>query len=153
MANTKAAPRRRAKKVVVELHHPNVVITVAVVAAMTTVVLSAWFNVEGMCPSGTTAKGVVVGVLLPFWVLVGTYVGHSMDWVRVGRVPWLAWMGYAVAGAALIVSLPHIAHGFESLGLSPWEAWPLAFICDGLQVVMKLTIIQIVEERRRQAQS
>jgi hypothetical protein len=134
-AATKPRPkskRRRAR------HHDRAATVVALVAASTTVIFSMILNVAAFTSEGDGWFGISLGIALPLWVLAATFVGHHLHIDRR-----LACGAYALAGFMLLVSLPHLAHGYEALGLAWWEGWSLAIVTDLTQVVMKMAIIRM----------
>jgi hypothetical protein len=58
----------------------------------------------------------------------------------------LAIASYGLAGFALLVSMPHLAHRYARLGLAWWEAWSLAMVTDLTQVVAKMLVIRLTQE-------
>ena len=96
-------------------------VVVAVGTAVTTVVLSMVLNSWAFTKVLNGWFGHAVGILVPLWVLACTYMGH-----RLWKEPGARNIGvglYALAGFALLVSLPHLAAGYELLGLHTWECW------------------------------
>jgi hypothetical protein len=122
---------------------------VAAGTSATTVVISAILNTWAFTRTGSSYLGYAVGVLLPCWVLALTFVGHVV-WPTNRR---LAAGAYALAAFALVVSMPHLAAGYGSLGLSWLEMWCLAIVTDLCQIACKLTIITLAQtaSRRRAA--
>ena len=118
-------------------------IVVALGTAATTVGLSMVLNSWAFTTVLNSWFGHVLGVLLPMWVLALTYMGHSL-WPVERR---LSIASYALAGFALVVSMPHLAAGYERLGLHWWECWSLAFVTDLAQVVAKLLVIALVDQQ------
>src|SRR5205085_12245490 len=94
---------------------------VAVGTAMTTVVLSMVLNSWAFTATLDGWFGHAVGILLPCWVLALTYMGHHL-WPIERK---LGIAAYALAGFALVVSMPHLAEGYGLLGLHWWECWSL----------------------------
>lgn len=119
---------------------------VAVVSAVSTVALSMVLNAWAFTAAGWSWFGLALGVLLPLWVLALTFQGHHMG----GRSPWVSVGCYLLAGFALVVSLPHLAHGYASLGLHPYEGWSLAVVTDLLQVAMKLSLVRMARKEQPQ---
>jgi hypothetical protein len=126
------------------LHKDRVAVVVAVAASVSTVVVSMVLNVAAFTATQGGWFGTALGVLLPLWVLALTFQGfHTRKrqvWVSVGC--------YVLAGFALVVSLPHLAHGFGALGLHEYEAWSLALVTDLLQVLMKLSLVNMLSGKR-----
>jgi hypothetical protein len=129
----RSKPKRRRPR-----HQDRAATAVALVAAATTVVFSMILNVAAFTSEGDGWFGISLGIALPLWVLAATFVGHHL---HVDRR--LACGAYALAGFMLLVSLPHLAHGYEALGLAWWEGWSLAIVTDLTQVVMKMAIIRM----------
>ena len=132
-AKTKRRPSRSKKK-------GNQSVPIAVGVACMTVLLSAWFNIEAFNAGGFNIKGTVVGLYLPIIILALTYVGHATK-----DSLWIMGGSYGLAIFALIVSMPHLAHGYEAMGLRPHEAWAMAVVTDLTQVVMKAHIIHRIK--------
>ena len=135
---------RRAKAKAVEAYQMTrvdwSVVIVALIAALSTVLLSMHMNVMAFTNVTESLWAVAVGIALPLWVLALTYVAAHMQ----GR-NWYAMTGaYALAAFALIVSMPHLVAGFTAWGLAPYEAWSLAVVTDLLQVIAKVSIITMV---------
>ena len=110
---------------------------VAVVTALSTTLLSMWLNVVALTTQpGWVVVGTIVGVLIPLWVLSTTYLGGQANiwWKRAGC--------FGLAGFALIVSLPHLAAGFNAMGLQSYEAWSLAIVADLTQVFSKTFLLR-----------
>ena len=84
---------------------------VAVVTGLTTVVLSMVLNSWAFTSTLDSWFGHTVGILLPMWVLALTFMGHRLWQEPSSRS--LAGGCYGLAGFALIVSMPHLAHGYE----------------------------------------
>src|SRR5436190_1165116 len=55
---------------------------------------------------------------------------------------------YALAGFALVVSMPHLADGYGLLGLHWWECWSLAIVTDTAQVLAKLLVITTADRSK-----
>lgn len=149
---SKASSRKPAVKVakasrvkVSQLHKDGVAVGVAVGSAVSTVALSMVLNTWAFTAVHGGWFGTALGVLLPLWVLALTYQAFHMRkrqvWVSVGC--------YVLAGFALVVSLPHLAHGYASLGLHEYEGWSLALVTDLLQVLMKLSLVKMLGGARR----
>lgn len=123
-------------------------VKIAVVTAVTTVLLSMVFNASALTAGKATGSlwwfvGLCVGILIPLWILALTYAGQHVS----EKNKRLAWACYALTIVALIVSLPHLCHGYAALGLSFWfEAVPLALVTDCLQILMKLVILSLVKK-------
>ena len=126
----KPAPPRKADKLAT---------AVALLAAGTTVVFSMILNVSAFTATTGGAFGLALGIALPLWVLAATYIGNHMHDTSKG----IAVFAYTLAGFMLLVSLPHLAHGYSALGLTWWEGWALAIVTDLTQVVMKMAIIKM----------
>src|SRR5579871_1562604 len=93
-------------------------VVVAVATATTTVALSMVLNAWAFSAVHGHWLGYTLGVLVPLWILALTFMGHRA-WTLHRK---LAVASYSLAGFALLVSLPHLAHGYEWLGLQWWEA-------------------------------
>lgn len=140
--------RKPAAKVVkvarTRAHKDRVAVAVACASAVSTVALSMCLNTWAFTAVHGGWFGTALGVLLPLWVLALTYQAFHMRrrqlWVSVGC--------YVLAGFALVVSLPHLAHGYASLGLHEYEGWSLALVTDLLQVLMKLSLVKMVGRTR-----
>jgi hypothetical protein len=123
-------------------------VVVAVATASTTVLLSMVLNAWAFTADLGSWLGYAVGVLVPLWILALTYMGHRA-W---GVERKLAYASYSLAGFALVVSLPHLAHGFTAwLGTHWWEAWSLAVVTDLTQVVAKMLVIRLVHKAQAPA--
>jgi len=122
----------------------KVAVVVAVLTALTTVGLSMVLNSWAFTATLNGWFGHTVGVLLPLWVLALTFQGHRF-WSDAATRK-LAIGCYALAGFALVVSLPHLANGYKLLGLDAWECWSLAIVTDLTQVACKLGIISLVDK-------
>lgn len=118
----------------------NPAVAVAVAVAASTVALSMVLNAWAFTKETGHPLGYALGVLVPCWILALTYMGHRA-WAFDRR---LAAAAFGLAGFALLVSLPHLAHGYEWLGLAQYEAWSLAVVTDLAQVVAKLLVIGLV---------
>lgn len=120
------------------------VVTVALGTAASTVIISMVLNTWAFTATLDGWFGHAVGILLPLWVLSLTYMGHRLWHVQTGRP--LAAGCYALAGFALVVSLPHLANGYAQLGLTWWECWSLAVVTDLTQVAGKLLVITLYDK-------
>jgi hypothetical protein len=118
--------------------------TVAIGAAATTVLFSMCLNVWAFTQTINGWFGVALGISLPLWVLAATFIGQHME----KRSPIVCYFSYTLAGFMLLVSMPHLAHGFESLGVAWWEGWALAIVTDLTQVAMKMAIITMWAKRQ-----
>ena len=118
---------------------------VAVGTAVTTVILSMILNSWAFTQTLDGFFGLSVGILLPLWVLALTYMGHYL-W-PIDRK--LGGAAYALAGFALVVSMPHLADGYGMLGLHWWECWSLAIVTDTAQVLAKLLVITVADRATR----
>lgn len=116
-------------------------VAVAVGTALTTVVLSMVLNSWAFTATLDGWFGHAVGVMLPLWVLSLTYMGHYL-WPIERK---LGIAAYALAGFALLVSMPHLAEGYGLLGLHWWECWALAIVTDTAQVLAKLLVITVAD--------
>jgi hypothetical protein len=116
-------------------------VAVAVGTAITTVILSMILNSWAFTQTLEGFFGLSVGTLLPLWVLALTYMGHYL-W-PIDRK--LGGAAYALAGFALVVSMPHLAEGYGRLGLHWWECWSLAIVTDTAQVLAKLLVITVAD--------
>jgi hypothetical protein len=123
-------------------------VLVALATASTTVVLSMVLNSWAFTQAVNTWFGHTLGVLLPLWVLANVYMGHRM-WPLDRRI---GGASYALAGFALLVSMPHLAAGYATLGLAWWECWSLALVTDLTQVVSKLLVIAVANQTAPAAQ-
>jgi hypothetical protein len=119
-------------------------VTVAVGTAVTTVVLSMVVNSWAFTATLDMWFGHAVGILLPCWVLSLTYMGHYL-WPIERK---LGIAAYALAGFALVVSMPHLAEGYGLLGLHWWECWSLAIFTDTAQVLAKLLVITTADRSK-----
>ena len=122
----------------------KVSVVVMALTALTTVGLSMVLNSWAFTAALDGWFGHTVGILLPLWILAMTYQGHRF-WHEAG-VRHLAIGCFALAGFALVVSLPHLANGYKLLGLDTWECWSLAIVTDMTQVACKLGIIALVDK-------
>lgn len=121
----------------------------AVSTALTTVVLSMVLNSWAFTATLDGWFGHAVGVMLPLWVLSLTYMGHYL-W-PVERKLGIA--AYALAGFALLVSMPHLAEGYGLLGLHWWECWALSIVTDTAQVLAKLLVITVADGAAKKVRS
>lgn len=133
----KSKPKTKTKKEV-KVQHDKAATIVALSAAATTVLFSMILNVAAFTAKGNVIFGVCLGVALPLWVLAATFMGQRMH-----NDIKLSIGAYSLAAFMLMVSLPHLAHGYTALGLQWWEGWALAIVTDLMQVVMKLAIIKM----------
>lgn len=116
----------------------RIVIGISIATGASTVALSMTLNVWGFCANHPGLFGTVVGVLLPLWVLALTFIGHKAMHTdkRLGVA------AYGLAGFLLVVSIPHLAHGFDLItGGCWWESWSLAIVTDLCQVICKVVVI------------
>jgi hypothetical protein len=122
----------------------KLVTAVAIATATSTVLLSMTLNVWAFSDHLPGLFAWTVGALLPLWVLALTLAGKVMNdkgkrTVGIGA--------YVLAGFLLIVSLPHLATGFDKItGGVWWESWSLALVTDLTQVVMKLVVIGLLQQ-------
>lgn len=116
----------------------------AVVTAVSTVVLSMTLNVWAFTEQYGSVFGTAIGVMLPLWILAATLAGKwgcskKETW-------WLGVAGYVLAAFMLVVSLPHLAHGFDNITKGHWwESWSLAIVADLMQIIMKMILIKITK--------
>jgi hypothetical protein len=131
----KAPPRPRPKS-----EWRGKAVPVALCAATTTVLFSMGLNCWAFTLAQPTWFGYACGVALPLWVLALTYLGHALH----GVCRWTGVASYALAGGLLLVSMPHLAHGYHQLlAIASWEGWALAVVTDLLQVVAKVAVIKL----------
>jgi predicted membrane channel-forming protein YqfA (hemolysin III family) len=143
-AGSSRKPVAKAAKVArTQAHKDRVAVGVAVAASVSTVALSMVLNTWAFTAVHGGWFGTALGVLLPLWVLALTYQAFHMR----RRQPWVSAGCYVLAGFALVVSLPHLANGYASLGLHEYEGWSLALVTDLLQVLMKLSLVKMVSNR------
>lgn len=138
-AKPKSKPRSKAKGLG---HQDRIAVVVATIAALTTVVFSMVLNVRAFTETVSDPLAMAAGIAIPLWVLALTYLGQHLH----ERARHAAIAAYILAAFALIVSLPHLVHGYEAWGLAGYEAWSLALVTDLTQVVMKVGIITLVRK-------
>jgi hypothetical protein len=123
----------------------------AIITAISTVVLSMTLNVWAFQESLPGPFGLCIGILVPLWILALTLAGK---WGS--ETPGKKYLGMASYGLAiflLIVSLPHLAHGFDRITQGRWwESWSLAIVADLTQVVMKLIVIALCKSEEKKAE-
>jgi len=111
---------------------------IALIAATTTVAFSMVLNVRAFTQTTDTLFGTALGIMVPLWILAATFIGQQLKSTKpVSR------FAYALAVFMLIVSLPHLAHGYEALRLEWWEGWSLAIVTDLTQIMAKMAIIRL----------
>lgn len=120
----------------------TLMITVAALTATSTVVISMVLNVWAFTREVNSLFGWAVGILLPLWVL-GLTAGCKRMLDRQHTA--LAIASCVLALFLLIVSMPHLAAGYGSLGINVIESWALAITTDLCQIVMKAIVITILQ--------
>lgn len=124
---------------------PRLVVVVSVATGASTVVLSMALNVLAFSSRSPGLFATLVGLLLPLWVLALTLAG-KWGFDRPERRA-IGVAAYALAAFLLVVSLPHLAEGFDRItGGNRIESWALAIVTDLTQVVVKLVVIRIAKE-------
>lgn len=128
----------------------RVMLYVAVATGTSTVLISMALNVWAFSEQLPGMFAVLMGVCLPVWVLALTFAG---EWACAKPATKLMGMGaYILAGFLLLVSLPHLAYGFDKItGGRWWESWSLAIVADATQVAMKMAVIALAKSGKMQA--
>lgn len=131
---------------------PRLVVLASVATGASTVVLSMYLNVLAFSSRSPGAFATLVGLLLPLWVLALTLAG-KWGFDRAERRT-IGLAAYALAAFLLVVSLPHLAEGFDRItGGNRIESWALAIVTDLTQVVVKLVVIRVAKENEEKAGS